>query len=46
MKDPKKKLTKEEKLNLHKKLAGSVKLHTKEGIKEMIQIANREHWKE
>jgi len=44
--DQKKKLAKEEKLELHKKLAGSAKLHSKDGIRELIQIANREDWKE
>lgn len=46
MNDQKKKLTKEEKLELHKKLAGSAKLHSEDGIKELNRIANREDWKE
>lgn len=42
----KKKLTKEEKKALHKELAGSAKSHPKEGIEELIRIANREDWED
>lgn len=42
----KKKLTKEEKKALHKKLAGSAQYHTKEGIEELLRIANREDWED
>ncbi|MGG3998188.1 hypothetical protein [Anoxybacillus kestanbolensis] len=40
----KKKLTKEEKKALHKRLAGSGKLFSKEGAVESLKIANREEW--
>ncbi|MGG3939375.1 hypothetical protein [Anoxybacillus kestanbolensis] len=40
----KKKLTKEEKKALHKRLAGSAKLFSKEGAVESLKIANREEW--
>ncbi|WP_235576142.1 hypothetical protein [Rossellomorea vietnamensis] len=42
----KKKLTKEEKKVLHKQVAGSAKLFTKEGVKESLSIANREDWED
>jgi hypothetical protein len=40
------KLTKEEKKALHKQVAGSAKLFTKEGVKESLRIANREDWED
>jgi hypothetical protein len=42
----KKKLTKEEKKALHKRLAGSAKLFSKEGVVESLKIANREDWED
>ncbi|EMT45803.1 hypothetical protein [Anoxybacillus flavithermus] len=42
----KKKLTKEEKKALHKRLAGSTKLFSKEGVLESLRIANREEWED
>ncbi|WP_041638491.1 hypothetical protein [Anoxybacillus flavithermus] len=42
----KKKLTKEEKKALHKRLAGSAKLFSKEGVAESLKIANREEWED
>lgn len=41
-----KKLTKEEKLAISNKLAGSAKLFSYEGLKESDRIANREDWEE
>jgi len=46
VKPTKKKLTKEEKLALHKKLAGSAKLFSKAGVEESLRIANREDWED
>jgi hypothetical protein len=40
------KLTKEEKKALHKQVAGSAKLFSKEGVKESLRIANREDWED
>ena len=40
----KKKLTKEEKLKLHRELAGSASKHSAEGIKESLEIASRSDW--
>lgn len=42
----KKRLTKEEKIALHKKLAGSARRFSAEGIEESLRIANREDWEE
>lgn len=42
----KKKLTKEEKKALYKRLAGSAKLFSKEGVLESLRIANREEWED
>lgn len=42
----KKTLTKAEKRELHKKLAGSAKHFSLEGLKESDRIANREEWEE
>ncbi|OAO84712.1 hypothetical protein TGS27_0844 [Geobacillus stearothermophilus] len=46
MRSKKKKLTKEEKKALHKRLAGSTKLFSKEGVLESLRIANREEWED
>ncbi|OAO76244.1 hypothetical protein A0O32_0433 [Anoxybacillus flavithermus] len=46
MRPEKKKLTKEEKKALHKRLAGSGKLFSKEGVLESLRIANREEWED
>lgn len=46
MKPVKKRLTKEEKRALHKRLAGSAKHFSLEGLKESDRIANREDWEE
>ncbi|PEJ56349.1 hypothetical protein CN692_18390 [Bacillus sp. AFS002410] len=43
IKPEKKRLTKEEKLALSKKLAGSVDRFSLEGVEETIRIANREY---
>ncbi len=46
MKPQPKRLTKEEKLALHKELAGSAQHFSYKGLKEAINIANREEWEE
>jgi hypothetical protein len=40
--DIKKKLSQLEKKELHKRLTGSAKLFSKEGLEESLRIANRE----
>lgn len=43
LKPEKKRLSKEEKLALSRRLAGSAKLFSPEGVEEVIRIANREY---
>ncbi|MFZ3590037.1 hypothetical protein ACOI1C_12335 [Bacillus sp. DJP31] len=46
VKPVKRKLSKEEKKALHKKLAGSARLFSKEGVEESLRIANRDDWED